>query len=410
MRWIPILCALLLATAGCVGDPTSEDNSSEDGTPQETDPDSRTVERTLTFEGEIEEPQAGGERLDESWGVRLDPGLVALEVDLAWTEQTNGFGLETELPDGDVHETQPPEDPTATEVEDEVPAVGGGSYTFHLTAADGPVLPDNVTLRAHATIELVDPPDGEQTPPVQTQEEGDEWRAEIRYHETGSVGENARVDVGTVNGGIEHDGSAGGGEATVIAWGRGDTEEQAAERARSIQVTVEVAEDGITARAEADDWEHRGASVDTGVPSSTTVDAELSTTNGGVDLVSTTASSLSAQTTNGAIEGDLTTRGPVETSTTNGEIAMDVSPTESLEIDASTTNGQIELGLLETSDIAYEIDASTTNGAISEQMEEAHLEGDDEHATLITDDGDGRPVQVTGSTSTTNGEIGFVGN
>lgn len=409
MRWTPILFALLLATAGCVGDPTSENESSEDGTPSQTEPDTRTVERTLTFNAGLEDPQAGGGRLDASWTAHFDPGIVALEVDLSWNEDTNSFGLETELPDGEVHETPPPGMPTATGVEDDVPTPGGGAYTFHLTAAEGPVLPDNVTVEAHATIEVAAPSTDGATPPVRTEQVGDAWRAEIRYHDNGTVGGDARLSVETVNGGIEHDGAAGGGEATVLVWGRADTEETAIERARSVQVTLSVAEDGITAHAEAEEWENRGAEVDTGVPASTTVDAELGTTNGGIELVSTSASSLDAGTTNGEIAGELTSRGPVGLSTTNGGVSVDVSPTESLELDVSTTNGEVELGLLETDQIAYEVDASTTNGAISEQMDQAHLEGSDEQATLVTENGDGRQIQVTGSTSTTNGPIAFLG-
>lgn len=412
MRLGTVAMAMLLVTAGCLGSTDSNEVFGQDD-PSDQPQKGEIVERTIVFTADLEQPDAGGDRLGVEWGTRLGTGLLGLEVELSWTEQANRFGLETERPDGTVHKTSPPEMPGPTSIEGNVTEAEPGRYSFYLTAAEGIVLPDNVTLKADATFRIVDGSPvvdgGTIQGPLRTERTDDGWRAEIRYHANGSASTRMTVDVDTTNGGISHSGNADQARATVLAWGRADTEDKAIERVRSIRVDLTVDSGEVVAHAEAPEWRKRGASVQTGVPSSTTTDARLDTTNGQISLSNAIVDGLVADTTNGGVQGTVTGAGDLLMDTTNGRIDVDLNPTGDTSLTADTTNGGIDLGLTETDDIAYEIHASTTNGDITEQMDEAHLEGSDDEATLVTENGQGRPIQVTGDVGTTNGHISFVG-
>lgn len=416
MRGRALVLAALMLTAGCLGQVGTEEDPNANRSEADTAPPeggtSRRIERTLVFQANVSGPQPGGERLGIEWTSELGIGLAGLRLELSWQRSSNGFGIETERPDGTVHKTGPPSDPGATSASSEVTQLGPGEYTFNLKAADGVVLPDTVQLRAHVTWELLNGTqpaveNGTMRGPVRTEPTDDGWRATIRYQANGSASETMKLHVNTTNGALAHRGTAEQATATVLAYARGDTEEEARRRVLEIDVDLRIEQGRIVASATAPNWEKRGANVDTGVPEQTSVTGAFETTNGAITFRQARTHGLTAETTNGAIEGQLTGQGSIQLDTTNGAIAIDLTPTGDTELHVASTNGAHNYGLAETEEIGYTIDASLTNGEITEEMEEASLQGGDEEATLRTNDASSRPIQVTGSVETTNGNIHF---
>jgi hypothetical protein len=416
MRWEVLAVALVAATAGCIGamDDAGDQGEFAQAPDEDTESGTQQVERVLVFTDEINEPAVALGNPGPSWSANLGPEVVSMDLELTWGEQAHRFGLEVEQPDGDRHVIEEPQDPSTTSNTGEVPDPPAGDYTFHLTS-EGPVAPDQVELTATVVLEV--PLDGEglaagdgaQRSEVRVEETEDGYRATVEYTAEGSLAEEVDATVDTVNGAVAlaADGSGDQGMAEVTAWADGDTREEARERVLAIHVSLTVEDDTLDARAEAEDWEHRGASVDASVPQATTVGADLDTTNGAIQAQALTVDGYLADTTNGAITGTLTGQGDLGLDTTNGGIDVAFTPTADSTIQADTTNGGIELALNEDGDTGYEIGASLTNGRISEDMQEARLEGGDDEATLVTDGYGDRSIQVDGQADTMNGNIHF---
>lgn len=431
MRLEAALLALLMVTAGtagCIGteaggqaaqpagDGTDDDEEGQAAGDPPTSPDTRT----LSYEVEVGSTVSDGEPLATFAEERLGRGPATLDVEVSWTQPSNRFGVETVRPDGSEERVGPPQTPGTTSVAGKV-SVGSleaGTYGFHAVAPEGPVVEDEVTLEVEVPAGMLTPqpapsggpPEGE----VRTQQTADGWRAEITYRANGTVSDAVDLTADTVNGAVGLSGTTDGtARAVVQAFARADTEDEAVERVREIQVTTIVEEGRVEAVAELPDdeqWEERGAHANVAVPEQTRVSGLADTTNGPLEVDGPQADGLTLDTTNGPIRGSMTLAGDLAADTTNGPIQLDLTPTSSAEISMDTTNGGIELGLLENQDVAYEVDAETTNGRISESMDEARLDRqDDGEATLVTEDGDGRPIQVTGTTDTTNGNAHFAG-
>lgn len=420
MRWVAFVLTALVLTAGCFGQVGVEgdDGDGSAASPGEGGPGgdaaTQTVTRRLVFQENISDPRPGGDRVGVSWPAEMSIGLTAMHLELSWETTSNAFGVETERPDGTVHTLPPPAMPGQTSTEGDVTELVPGEYTYHLTAGDGVVLPDTVRLVVTATFELsttTQPAleEGTVRDPVQVEETEDGYRATVTYRANASAQDRMQVTVDTTNGEIRHDGQAEGATGTVTAWAHGDTADEARQRVLAIDVDLVVDEGRIQAIATAPDWTQRGASVSIGVPETTTVHGSLDTTNGPIHIEDARAEDLTADTTNGGITGSITGQGDYLFDTTNGAISVDLAPTGTSSLEADTTNGPIVLGLVEGDEIAYEIDAETTNGRITESMSEARLEGSDEEATLVTEDGQDRPIQVTGLADTTNGNVVFEG-
>lgn len=409
--------ALLLAlTAGCIGATDTQQDLDQTSTADQEDlQEEEEITEVIVYQAEVEGPQVGGDRLDVSFPAQLGEGLTDLELELSWAEQTNGFGVDVEMPGGTTHEIDPPDEATATRVKGTVPAPSPGAYEFHLTASNGVVAQDEVRLEAQATFlvqaaETADVgADGTVRGPVNVEETQDGYRAWVTYRANATASESMTVSADTVNGQIQHQGTASQATGTVTAWAHGDSPDEARNRLDEITVRLVVDPDGIDADVSAPDWEQRGADMATGVPESTTARGDFDTTNGPIQFEEARVNGLSASTTNGGIQGDVTGDGDFEFGTTNGPIDVALTPTASSSLAASTTNGGINLALAENPETGYRIDASTTNGQITEQMEEASLSGDDEDATLRTDGYSDRSIQLSGTTSTTNGNIHFEG-
>lgn len=427
MRWEVALIVGLALTAGCLGalEAQEGDGAGEGAaaSPASATPAGETelVERTLVFTAEVDGPQVSEERVGPSWEAFLGPSLVTMDLSLAWEEPTNGFGVDVERPDGSTHAIEPPASPTATSVEGEVPDPSAGAHGFHLTTDDAVVAEDRVRLEATVVFEV---PVASQTAeldgdgmvrgPITVEETEEGFRAETTYRANGTVDDEIELTVDTVNGAIHAgEGTQPSGvedeeaHAAVNAWATGTSREEARERLLAIHVTIRIETDRVEAMADAEEWDDRGASADVALPEDTRTDASLDTTNGAVVMRELTVGDVVTDTTNGAITGGVRGEGELSFDTTNGAVGLAFTPTGDSTVVADTTNGNVELTLNEDASTGYEIHASTTNGAITEDMQEASLDGSEDEATLRTEGYADRSIQVTGDADTTNGNIHF---
>jgi hypothetical protein len=160
-------------------------------------------------------------------------------------------------------------------------------------------------------------------------------------------------------------------------------------------------EDGYSTRSNRDGWWHSGRDRDTEVeftvrlPAGVKVDA--SSTNGSIEIDGAT-SEVIAHTTNGRIEAR-TSGGPVRASTTNGDLYVRAGALDAHDTEFHTTNGSITVELPASTNADLEM--HTTNGSISSDfpvMMEGTFSRRDMRGTL----GKGGPkIRL----STTNGSI-----
>lgn len=406
MRWSWVL-GLLIVTAGCLSGAGEQTRLTPQEAAQLDEDELEEVERQQTFETEVTASAGQGRIEGVQWPVPLAPGLTELSVELAWQEEAHAFGVDVEGPAE--AKIEPEQDPTGAQRSAEIADPAPGTYVFYPTR-NGVVTSDTLSLTVTATFAV--PADDalamEGCSEIHAHRRADGWRASFACQASGPASAEKRVDADTVNGGVALDGDADGALASVRAWAEGDTEHEARERARSIDVTVQVTDDELVARAQAPDWEDRGADAEIGVEQAR-LTGRADTTNGPITFANVQVEGFSADTTNGPIRGEITGGGDLAFDTTNGAIDLAFTPEERTRLEADTTNGRVDLGLTETSRIAYAIDAGTTNGKITENMDEARLDGSEDEARLVTEDGDGRPIRVTGDADTTNGDIHFEG-
>lgn len=423
MRALPaLLVTIAILLAGCLG---ATDPSSTADPGDAADEASETITEELRFSADVQASVHTTETVqDYGWSYAAPAGVQEIDLELSWDEPANGFGLEVDAPK-DTQRQDPPEDPAATSLSMSVDDPTEGSFGFKLVRPPGADAPDSVQLEA--TVVRLEGPGGA-SGSLEVRQEGDHWVAEMIYGASGPAGDEMTAEVSVANGDVRAETAGDQAEVNVTAWARAETRDEAVERVREIDVTATVEGDRIVGKARVDDgqWDDRGAHADVRTPAR--LSGSLATSNGPIDLVGLDGGQLTAETSNGAVDatgtfhGTLslgTSNGPVtgevavhddlDVGTSNGPIDLDVTPEASLTLDATSSNGGIDLGLTETSEIAYEIQAQTSNGQITEEMDEAHLEGGDESATLRTEDGDGRPIQVTGNVGTSNDDVHFEG-
>lgn len=417
-----LLVVLALSVSGCIAGPSSPADTAADAAGS-TGP-VRTVDEP-TFTGSVGPAVDAQERVASmGWSYDAAGSVVGADLTLTWQRSTNRFGLQVETPDG-TERFDPPGDAQATTLEATLDGGPAGRYRFAVVVPQGATAPDDLTLEA--TIIVRSNATGTSST-MRVYQEAGQWVAEITYTAEGAAKDRMEADVQVANGHVRAETTGEKARVQVTAWGRASTRDAAIERARSVDVEVDVDGDRILGKARTDDgdWNRRGAHADLATPSR--LSGTLSTSNGPVELVDLDGGALTADTSNGEIDATGTLRGVSRLATSNGRITGDLSihddltldtsngaidphltPGSSLELSATTSNGGIDLGLAERSDIAYELAASTSNGDITEDMEEADLEGDEDDATLRTRNGDGREIQVTGSVDTSNAEIHFAG-
>lgn len=431
MKLRTVLLVALLSFAGCLGsadDGSLSERQQEDDQPPEQPTATRSVERVIVFQGNVSGGTEAGPVGVNGTHV-LGSGLASLHLSLTWTETANAFEAQAEGPAGRTT-VAGPSGTAATSAEAEVADPKPGLWRFEIVA-QGPHVPDEVRLEVTGTWE-VPAEAGAAEATIHTEQRGERWIAWRNVTDTGSVEDEVTVEahttqrlVNVTNGPVQtrsqtSQATASGdqqrqaveeGEASVLVhvWARGDSEEQARERVRSVNATASVASDRVEGKASASSWEERGADVHVLLPEDTSAYLDLSVTNGQLNAFADQVTGGELTTTNGPIRAQLSASGDLEMSSTNGLVAADVHPTASLDLLAETVNGRVDLGLLETDEIGYEIDGQTTHGRLSEDMAEAELYGSEQQATLRTDGYDDRSIQVTGLVETTNGDVAFAG-
>lgn len=436
-----ITLTLALLLSACLG-PASEEFNNEFGE-QFPEPAMEVVVESRSFEGAIAGPNLLLEsaRVSPEWTFTLEPGSSNLELDLHWGSFINDYTFVLERPDGvakhglesDVMEGASGDSfAYGLNLSDASP----GDYTAYLVA-EGILVEDVFSLDARWEMLVGIDEDESGTGKVSAitfEKHGDAWQATLPYRSSGNVTDPLTLDVDTFNGRIEvvHT-TTEKATAWIHAWARADSKERAEELTRSLDITLNVGVDHLKAHAkegsetDRNNSESVGATVYLEVPVG--VEGSIQTGNGGIELDGLTVSDLDVKSSNGGITADLetsgsllldTSNGPIdaalvgggdiELETSNGPIDLDLEPTGTTSLNVDSSNGGLELTFKETSDIGYELDASTGNGKITEQMDEASLDGEDKEATLRTSDLDSRSILVTGNVETSNGSVKFIGN
>lgn len=424
MRALPaLLVTISILLAGCLGATTDPSSTTDAG--DAVDDAAETVTEQLSYSADVSASARTSEQVESfGWSYDAPSGIQEIDLTLSWEEQANGFGLQVEGPNG-TRGRDAPQDPAATSIKLNIGDPTAGSWEFKVVQPAGATAPDNVRLDAKV-VRLAG--EGGSSTNLRVYQENGEWIAEMSYGASGPAADQMTAEVSVANGDVRAETAGDQAEVNVTAWARGATRDQAVERVREIDVTATVQDDRIVGKASVDDgqWNNRGAHADVRTPSrlsgslSTSNDPielvdldggeiTVSTSNDPIEVTGTFQGPLTLSTSNDAVTGEVTVHDDLEVGTSNDPIDLDVTPEASLRIDATTSNGNVDLGLTETSEIAYEIQAQTSNGQITEDMEEAHLDGSDESATLRTEDGDGRPIQVTGNVGTSNDDVHFQG-
>ncbi|HUW49299.1 MAG TPA: DUF4097 family beta strand repeat-containing protein [Patescibacteria group bacterium] len=135
----------------------------------------------------------------------------------------------------------------------------------------------------------------------------------------------------------------------------------------------------------------------------TTVNAE--TTNGPLTFDGVHVNNLTAQTSNGRVDGTLEATNTV-IRTSNGMIMLTIPSTTTGNIDLSTSNGPIELHVSNPTQAGYNLDASTSNGNINFNLPNLNYSVDQKTAKKAKTIGfNSKTIQVTIQAATSNGNI-----
>ncbi len=136
---------------------------------------------------------------------------------------------------------------------------------------------------------------------------------------------------------------------------------------------------------------------------------ELGSTNGDVSMADTQASDVIIETTNGDVDAAVTETRNVVLGSTNGDVDATLRPGESGTIEASTTNGGLELAVPEDAEHGYQAEAASTNGEVDIRLEDGSADHQEttssERATFRTDGFDQRPIRTAVALSSTNGDV-----
>jgi len=171
-------------------------------------------------------------------------------------------------------------------------------------------------------------------------------------------------------------------------------------------------------------WRRLSIDVSVTLPEEAVTDLDLGSTNGAITLADVQGGTLNLGTTNGNLEFEQVYAESITGTTTNGRIEGVV---EAADMDASTTNGVIELGLpsgrsgdyrLSTTNgnvgitvspsqgVGYDLDLSTSNGSVDIGLSGLEYTRDTRtHKEARTVGFSGKGVQITLTASTTNGSV-----
>jgi hypothetical protein len=164
--------------------------------------------------------------------------------------------------------------------------------------------------------------------------------------------------------------------------------------------------------------------VDALLPSSSSLNLNVHSSNGGIyltDINGTTVNAatsngpltfdgvyvnnLTAHTSNGRVEGTLEAANTVIT-TSNGMITLTIPSTTTENYDLSTSNGAIDLHVSNPPQAGYNLDASTSNGNINFNLPNLNYSIDQKTAKQAKTIGfDSKAIQVIIQAATSNGNI-----
>lgn len=144
------------------------------------------------------------------------------------------------------------------------------------------------------------------------------------------------------------------------------------------------------------------------LPAWVLVDVKARTSNGGVTVTGVRAESLDAESSNGAIVLQGRAK-DVRAQTSNGAIEVLLAPSGSGKVDLGTSNGPIQLTLLEDAAHGYDLKAETSNGRVTILLQDGVVEQEKSSASFRTSGYESRSVQTTVALETSNGAITVTG-
>lgn len=216
------------------------------------------------------------------------------------------------------------------------------------------------------------------------------------------------VSLEAVNGGIEIVQAPGNGwklVATLTA--RGQTEEDALANLDDIEFSWNHRNGRahvVEAHAFPPDGTGYGGAFQLILPESLVLRVTASTVNGGVEVrANTDAAALET------VNGGLTLVGEAQQATldtVNGGIVAHLTLTKSGRISAETTNGGIELVLVESERHGYAVEGETSNGEVAISLRDGAVSGSEKESRSFRTEGyESRAIQATAVLETTNGDI-----
>jgi hypothetical protein len=231
-----------------------------------------------------------------------------------------------------------------------------------------------------------------------SEQQSDEWR------KTYTLEPGGRVAIANVNGKI--DVVAGdGNEVEVVAkkTGRAASQEAAKEALGRIQIVDSVSDGVIKVETKIDRsagglFNHSGTQVEYTVRLPRSAALDVSTVNGGIEIVGVTGAVVAEATNGGVRARDIS--GAIDASTTNGGVHVELASVSPDGVKLECTNGGVTLSL--PADAKATISARVTNGGIDTNDLKLETRGEATRRRLDGDlNGGGARIQLSG----TNGGI-----
>jgi hypothetical protein len=164
--------------------------------------------------------------------------------------------------------------------------------------------------------------------------------------------------------------------------------------------------------------------VEVSLPAEATIDLDLTSSNGVIELGDITGESLKLHTSNGEVVLDDVyaevisvetsngrIRGRVEApemtlTTSNGQIDLSLPCTVTGRYTITTSNGAVDLAVSSNAEVGYDIDLSTSNGSIDIDLPDlSYTTNQRTRKEAHTTDFDSKDVQITINASTSNSDI-----
>ncbi len=171
-------------------------------------------------------------------------------------------------------------------------------------------------------------------------------------------------------------------------------------------------------------WNGKSASITASVPKSPSYDVTAEATNGAIVVSGIHGGKMAADTTNGAItctsdfdsldigttNGAIECRGSfnsIELATTNAAIDVETASAASGKYSLATTNGAISLKAKNGADYGYDVSGDTTNGKVTIDISGTEPVGEQSSTSkhVRTTNYDSKSIKIKAALDTTNGAI-----